>query len=164
MVIFPIMLPQFLRTFKNFELRQIIAFSRHLSDPSSLLSTHITKIMVLAVVHIQLLYVVEILLDAKPAIRMLLCDMRLQRSVLVQCLLKQQDRFILDTKFAEVNFVRIHIVFTKLLGLSELLKWVFLHVDTQAAVQTYLSFDVSPDLLSCEYQVIALVLYFSSPI
>jgi hypothetical protein len=77
--------------------------------------------VVLAVVHVELLHVVKELVRAKPAAWMLLRDMRLQRRVLIERLLKQQHWLVLNAQLAEIDFVRMHIVLAELLGLGELL-------------------------------------------
>ena len=87
-MILAIVNPQFFGAFKNLKLWQVIDLARDLPHAGALLATHITKVVVLPIVHIQLLIVIEVLLWAKPTDTVRLLYVFLQRCILIECLLE----------------------------------------------------------------------------
>lgn len=96
-MILAIVNPQFFGAFKNLKLRQVVDLARDLPHAGALLATHITKVVVLPIVHIQLLIIIEMFFRAKPADSVRLFYMSLQGRILIERLLEQKHRLMVKT-------------------------------------------------------------------
>jgi len=94
---FAIVNPQFFGAFKDLKLWQVVDLARDLPHAGASLATHITEVVVLPIMHIQLLIIIEVFFGAEPADTVRLFYMSLQGRILIERLLEQQYWLMVKT-------------------------------------------------------------------
>ena len=106
--------PEFVCVSEHFVLRQVVGAFAAFAQSLAQFLAHVAKVVVLAVVHIKAVRVVEVVVFAEKAARVLLLNVPIQLFVAKDALLKHKHGFRLKTQFAQVDFVHAHIVFAQL--------------------------------------------------